>query len=243
MRMASPVVTVVAICVLALAGTAGAARDDAAAPRQIPTDLLEDLRALPSTGNFWWLAAGAGAALSVHQFEDAEGIARYLNEGWRDAPSDAGNIWGDARVQAPLSLAVWGLGALRDDLELADTGYDMVRGLLLTAGVVSTIKVAVDRERPEGDRYSFPSGHTALAFTTAGVISRHYGAPAAGVAIGLGVLTGFGRMEDRRHYASDVVAGATLGWIIGRTVARGDDRRRNLSVVPRERGVALVFRF
>ena len=53
-----------------------------------------------------------------------------------------------------------------------------------------------------------------------------------------------GRMEDMKHYASDVVAGATIGWIIGRTVARDDPADKTAwQVVPFGSGLAMIKRF
>ncbi len=209
-----------------------------------PKALWDDALALPTTENLWWLAGGAAASLAVAQFEDPEGVARFLNQPVIDEFADFGNIWGDIRLQAPLALGVWGVGGLSGDAEMADLGFDLSRSLLLTYGTVSALKVTFNRTRPNGDDYSFPSGHTAAAFSTAGVVSRRYGGWAGGVAIGLGVLTGLGRMEDKKHYASDVVAGATIGWIIGRNAAR-PARAEGVGwqLVPYGQGLAVAGRF
>jgi membrane-associated phospholipid phosphatase len=55
-------------------------------------------------------------------------------------------------------------------------------------------------------------------------------------------------MEDLKHYPSDVVAGAAIGWVIGRTVARDDDgaRRRDdgaWRVAPAGAGLVVARRF
>jgi membrane-associated phospholipid phosphatase len=209
-----------------------------------PGALLDDIVSLPSTENAWWLLGGTVLTIGVYQFEDPDGAARALDQGIWDGLSDFGNIWGDARVQVPLALGSWGVGSLAGSNEIAGLGFDLSRGLLLTYATVSIIKAGVNRTRPNGDDYSFPSGHTASAFTTAGVVTRRYGGWAGGVAIGLGVLTGMGRMEDMKHYASDVVAGATIGWIIGRTVARDDPADKTAwQLVPFGSGLAMIKRF
>jgi len=211
---------------------------------RLPGALVEDLGALPSTENGWWLLGGTALTLAVHQFEDADGAARAFGREPLDSLSDLGNIWGDLRVQGPLALGCWGVGSWADRDEIAGLGFDLTRGLLLTYTTVSLVKVAVNRTRPNGEDYSFPSGHTAAAFTTAGVVTRRHGGWAGGLVLGLGVLTAMGRMEDMKHHASDTVAGATIGWIIGRTVARGartDDTAWR--VVPLGRGLALARRF
>ena len=209
-----------------------------------PGALLDDIVALPSTENAWWLLGGTALTIGVYQFEDPDGVSKALDKGIWDGLSDFGNIWGDARVQVPLALGSWGVGSWVGNNEIAGLGFDLSRSLLLTYAAVSIIKAGVNRTRPNGDDYSFPSGHTASAFSTAGVVTRRYGGWAGGVAIGLGVLTGMGRMEDMKHYASDVVAGATIGWIIGRTAARHDPPDEMAwQVVPFGSGLAMIKRF
>lgn len=209
-----------------------------------PGALLDDIVALPSTGNAWWLLAGPALTLGVYQFEDPDGAARALNQDPWDGLSDFGNIWGDVRVQAPLALGAWGMGSWAGSNEVAELGFDLSRALLLSYATVSILKAAVHRTRPNGEKYSFPSGHTASAFSTAGVVTRRYGGWAGGVSIGLGVLTAMGRMEDMKHFASDVVAGATIGWIMGRTAARNDPADKTAwQVVPFGSGLAMIKRF
>ncbi len=209
-----------------------------------PGALWRDVEALPTTENLWWLLSGAALTVTVRQFEDPEGVAKVLNQGIIDPLVDAGNTWGDMKVQAPLALGVWALGSVADNREAASLGFDMSRSLLLTYGTVSVLKKSIQRTRPNGDKYSFPSGHTAAAFSTAGVVSRRYGGWAGGAAISLGVLTALGRMEDFKHYASDVAAGATIGWIIGRNAGR-DKSTAGVSwrFVPLGQGVAVAGRF
>lgn len=209
-----------------------------------PGDVWSDIKALPTTGNAWWLVGGAALAITVHQFEDPDGAADALSKGVLDPISDFGNIWGDMRVQLPLAVGSWGLGSATDNRELAELGYDLSRSLLLSYGVVSVIKVGVNRTRPNGDDYSFPSGHTAAAFSTAGVVWARYGGWQGWTTVGLGVATAMGRMEDYKHFGSDVVAGATIGWIIGRNAGR----KRHVGglswqLVPLGQGVAVAGSF
>ena len=212
--------------------------------RHFPAAVVDDIVALPTMHNAWWLIAGTALTIGVYQFEDAESASRALDQGIWDFLSDTGNIWADARVQVPLALGSWGLGSWTDHEELTGFGFDLSRGILLSYSVTGLMKPVFDRTRPNGDRYSFPSGHTATAFTTAGVVCQRYGGWAGGVSLGLGVMAAMGRMEDLKHYPSDVVAGATIGWIIGWTVGRnkgGDDTA--LRIVPTGNGLALTGRF
>ena len=90
-----------------------------------------------------------------------------------------------------------------------------------TAGITQLLKVGVGRTRPNGgnDR-SFPSGHSAGAFSAAALGGENVdtlpwsdGAKIA-VRTGFYVLAGgtaWARVEAREHFPSDVLAGAALG--------------------------------
>lgn len=239
-----PAALLAALLIAAPAAPAPGAPGTAPRVADLPGDLVRDLGALPARPNAWWLLGGAALTLAVAQVEDAEGAARALDRGAIDTAADFGNVWGDIRVQAPLALGAWAAGAWSGSPRTAGTGYALVRGLLLSYAATSALKVAVDRERPDGGRWSFPSGHTATAFTTAGVLTRRHGGRVGGAALALGGLTAAGRMEDLRHHASDVVAGAVVGWIAGRTAARaGSADRGAWQVVPLGAGVAVAKGF
>ena len=75
------------------------------------------------------------------------------------------------------------------------------------------------RERPDGsNHFSFPSGHTITAFSFAPVVTKYWGLGAGIAAYTLGTVTAFARVEGEHHYLSDVIAGATLGIVIGNMV-------------------------
>ena len=80
-----------------------------------------------------------------------------------------------------------------------------------TIVVVYVLKLAVDRTRPDGDQYSFPSGHAASAFAGAAFLQRRYGWRLGIPAYALASFVGYTRVEANRHYTSDVVAGAAIG--------------------------------
>lgn len=64
---------------------------------------------------------------------------------------------------------------------------------------------------------SFPSGHASSGFTFAGVASE--GDPLAPVYYGLAAIVAASRVHVKIHHASDVIAGAALGFALSR-VAR-----------------------
>jgi membrane-associated phospholipid phosphatase len=103
--------------------------------------------------------------------------------------------------------------------------YDMLDAAIVNFGYTELIKLAVGRERPNGeDNKSFPSGHTSNSFALAAVAERHYGWKVGVPAYLLAGVVGASRLQQDKHYLSDVVAGATLGYIVGRTVVRVNSR-------------------
>lgn len=80
---------------------------------------------------------------------------------------------------------------------------------------VTALKHYSNRERPDGSNFrSFPSGHTATAFSLATVVWKTYGwklgLPFYLIACGVGIQ----RMERNRHYPTDVLVGAGLGFLL-----------------------------
>jgi membrane-associated phospholipid phosphatase len=79
----------------------------------------------------------------------------------------------------------------------------------------------------EGRYTSFPSGHTATAFTLATVVALQYRhriwVPVLAYTVAAGV--GLSRMAMDRHWASDVLVGAVVGHLVARLVVRNHFRR------------------
>lgn len=118
--------------------------------------------------------------------------------------------------------------------------YDMLDAAFVNLLYTEAIKAAVHRERPDGsDRKSFPSGHASNAFALATCFERHYGWRVSLPAYLVASAVAASRLQRNKHYLSDVTAGAALGYIVGRTVARVNGRPLH----PEEkRGASLVLR-
>lgn len=115
--------------------------------------------------------------------------------------------------------------------------YDAAQAMLVNAAWTGVLKYSLHRQRPDGlDTFSLPSGHSSSAFALATVAERHYGWKAGLPAYALAAGIGLSRIESNRHYLSDVIAGATIGTIVGRTVTRLNGERpasgRTFAVTP-----------
>lgn len=123
----------------------------------------------------------------------------------------------DDFTQFAPAVAVYGLNlcGVKGAHNFGESTIIMGTAALLTLSTVHLIKSTGNVERPDGStRNSFPSGHTAFAFMGAELLRREYWnvSPwigAAGYVVAAG--TGFLRMYNNRHWATDVLAGAGIG--------------------------------
>jgi len=166
-----------------------------------------------------FLAGGAAAATASFFDEDVRNSVATMD--WGDAfETGAGPVWSSLFVAGMFTA-----GRLSDGTRFRAMTYDMLDAAIVNFGYSEALKVAVGRERPNGeDNKSFPSGHTSNAFALAAVAERHYGWKIGVPAYLLAGVVGASRIQQDKHYLSDVVAGATLGYIVGRTVVRVNNR-------------------
>lgn len=125
-------------------------------------------------------------------------------------------------VGIPTAMGIYAL--LKKDQPLLKDAVYIGTTVIEAVGVTYGLKYAFDRERPyvkypdkihpikPEDSPSFPSGHTAAAFSLATSLSITYPkwyviAPSAVWACGVGMA----RMNQGVHYPSDVLAGAAIG--------------------------------
>jgi membrane-associated phospholipid phosphatase len=147
--------------------------------------------------------------------------------------------------EVPLTIgavAVYGLGRLSGSNVTAKVGLHATEALVLTVATSELIRAPLGRSRPRespNDAYkfsfgggftdfgkrSYPSLHAAVGFATASVLTgelqeRHPDAVpfAAPVLFAAALVPGATRMYLDQHWASDVVAGAFLGTLMGSRV-------------------------
>jgi membrane-associated phospholipid phosphatase len=155
-----------------------------------------------------------------------------------------GEMMGGARFQLASALATYGVGQLTGHSRLAEFGADLVSANIVAQALTSGIKLSVRRGRPDGTEFSFPSGHTSVSFAAATVVQRHFGWSAGIPAYAFASYVAASRIQERRHYLSDVAFGAVVGIVAGRavTVGRGDHRFAIEPMVPNGGGVGIAFR-
>jgi len=116
-------------------------------------------------------------------------------------------IGGDL-LQGAFPIISIGLTALNDDSNGRSMFY---KGSALTIASTYLLKISINKKRPNGGGWSFPSGHTSWAFSNAAFIHKRYGKKLGIPAFLLASFVGWSRVESKNHYWNDVVWGAVLG--------------------------------
>lgn len=131
------------------------------------------------------------------------------------------DIFGDGYFTVGASLALYLIGGEKE----RKTALSVVESFVETGLITGVIKLGFGRRRPDSgfDAFafepfglkndSFPSGHTAVAFSTAAVLAKAYNIGL--ITYPLAACAGFARIYKEKHWLSDVFLGAVIGTIIG----------------------------
>ena len=112
---------------------------------------------------------------------------------------------------------VYGLNTagIKGKHNLRDRTIIYITSQLISTGFVLPLKYTAKEERPDGsNNLSFPSGHTATAFSSAQFMFREYKESNFWLSISgysFAVFTGVYRTINNKHWVGDVVAGAGFG--------------------------------
>jgi acid phosphatase family membrane protein YuiD len=170
------------------------------------------------------LAIGGGAAGIGHIWDDEFADEVETNARLNDA-FGAGATYGAFTVQTLIGVGLYTGGRIGKKGKLAQVGGDVMRAQILSQVYVQGLKYTVRRERPDAsNHHSFPSGHSASVFATAGVLQRNYGWKVGVPANVIAAYVAASRVHDNRHYLSDVIFGAAMGIAAEHTVSMHSGR-------------------
>ncbi|HET6266855.1 MAG TPA: phosphatase PAP2 family protein [Acidobacteriota bacterium] len=182
-------------------------------------DVGGNLVGLFSRRNLQGLFIGAGATGISSVYDDS--IHNYLSK--KDTSSfsaSLGSQLGEPYVLIPTIFTMFIVGRHTDNTRFTNFSYSLAQGYIVNTIVVNSIKPAVGRERPDkSDNLSFPSGHATDFFMIATNIDQYYGHKAGFISYGAATFFAFARLKKDVHWLSDVFAGATTGFIVGRTTS------------------------
>lgn len=186
-----------------------------------PDRIIEDSkRTFLKRDNMAALLLAGGASIAMHQDADKE-IADHFERhphlhNFRDESLYVAGHPGTHFAGA----GIWYALSAENKNELnRQRAWTMMTALAVNSLTTTGLKAIRDNDTPNGKQWAWPSGHTSSSFTVASVLDEYYG-PKVGIpAYVLASLVGYRMMDTGDHWASDVVFGATLGWVVGHTVA------------------------
>lgn len=240
-------------------------------PPSYPEILVDDIKYVLTAPGRWqeqdWQNLGLAAIGVIGVAAIADRPVR--DEMRRHAPNN-GFMLNMERFGAEYSLGVLGgfylAGAIGNNDKAAAVAQDGLAVSIIASGIITpTIKFITGRARPRenagiakfhpfsisySSNSSFPSGHTTQAFALASVISCHYDdAWVKYSSYTVAGLVGVARSYHDAHFASDVMAGALIGTLVGKSVVAHNTPMRSTKVLllpeftPRLVGVRITGSF
>lgn len=210
----------------------------------ISCHLLEDTKYIFSAPSRWdgkdWLVAsslvlGTGAIML-----NDENIQDFIQQNSCNTLADISRPFGDGLVTLGIVGGMYISGKVFDNKKLEKTATLSLESFIISAGITNCIKIITGRARSdkgegasswhglglESKYWSFPSGHSAVAFAMASVIESRYESPVIDfIAYGMAALVAWSRLNDNAHWTSDVVVGAIIGISVGKAISNRHSNR------------------
>jgi membrane-associated phospholipid phosphatase len=192
-----------------------------------------------------FIAAGAFGVGMVAMFPFDERLAKHLTNPGAQANkffknASTGVEWIASPGPYLIGGTLYAVGRIGHFDRIADLGWHGTEAVLVADVITYVLKGVNGRSRPfvtndtnprdykflkgfrDGDRQSFPSGHTTSAFAAAAAVTAETGTwwPKSKWVIGPlmyggATMVGLSRMYHNKHWASDVVLGAAIGTFSG----------------------------
>ena len=169
-----------------------------------------------------WLLMLGGATAGLMLTDHTLMQHNQLSPANMQRSADISNYGVGALVGAGAGLYLW--GKIRDDDHKKETGLLSAESALNALVVTSLLQQAFGRERPGGDAArggffrggtSFPSNHSAVAWSIASMIAHEYpGRLTKVLAYGMAGAVSASRLGANAHFPSDVLVGGALGYAV-----------------------------
>jgi membrane-associated phospholipid phosphatase len=160
--------------------------------------------------------------------------------------------WGNVGKATPIMLVGGAAAAIAfGDSRMQNIGIISLQSIAGAAGLSIATKRVVGRARPTDEtgtwarsanksNASFPSNHATVAFAAVTPFAKEYDAPWL---YGVAALGSMGRVANRQHWVSDVVAGGVLGYAVGNWLwqAQRDDSKSRFTLNPGPKEVSFAW--
>jgi len=199
---------------------------------------------------YWSIGLTALGGTFIYDSEIQEAIS-FSDPAAVDRWSPYMEPFGNPYYGGSVALLAYLSGELSGQSEMANLSSTALQSMLTSGITVMGLKLLFHRVRPEeqigndpylfygpsfrSDRLSFPSGHSAIAFSLASSISAYYDDPyyLAIPLYGLAGLTAWQRVYAKKHWPSDILMGGLIGVFVGRKIAHWQkDKSPRLAMAP-----------
>ena len=212
-----------------------------------------------------WIAFGGivvgGAVLYIYDDPIRDFFQGHRSQSTDQISKYGFEPWGSGLYTLPLLGGFYLYGLSAKNRKARQVALGGTQAFVMGALSVTVLKVIFGRHRPYQDdppnprlwtgpfgqlEYtSMPSGHTTVAFSVATVFASVYrDKPWVGVLVyGMAGGVALSRLNDDKHWASDVFIGAALGFAVGKTVYHIMKGHSKLSLgISDTGGIALAYR-
>ena len=214
-----------------------------------------------------WIYGGLAVAATGITFlidSDIRNSFKNNHSSFMDNIAEVGYNYGDATYAVAFSGAVYLGGKIFREEKYSTTGRMLLEGLLYAGITTTVLKTIIGRSRPytedgpsqfngfqlKTETTSLPSGHVTVAFAMSSVLAERINNVYASVLLySLAGSTVFQRIYDDKHWASDTILAAVIGYTIGKAVVKYDSNQKisNVSVstyyLPNGAGLNLKYSF
>jgi membrane-associated phospholipid phosphatase len=176
----------------------------------------------------WWhpLVASAGIAATFLLDQPVHDFMRDHQGATATDVADVAKTFHEAEGTLAISGAAMAVGLVARNMEIAQTGVQVLTSYALTSGMMIATKWAFGRSRPNAtpddntqfdwfngtENSAFPSGAAVVTFSLATTLADAIGHPAATIVLYSGAtLNAWARVYADRHWFSDVALGALYG--------------------------------
>lgn len=237
-----------------------------------------DLQSVFSSPRNWkgkdWLKASLVTGTTLFLMSHDQEIQDYF-QGQRSQFTDgAGGLlknFGNPLVVIPALSIVYIYGKSADDERAREASLLSIESLIISSGLTYGCKLAGHRSRPytgnspntwdgpgfsfddfQDQTLSFPSHHSAVAFSVATVFSSVYDDKpwVSYLSYSMATLVALSRVNDNEHWSSDVFFGSILGYYTARTVMNNHSKKDEssaLTIIPARTidgfGLMVQYRF
>ena len=178
---------------------------------------------------------------------------------FRSVPIEVGRYWGEWYT-APIVAGAFGLhGWLADNASSRKIGFEVIQAVAYAATVTEVMKIAFGRARPYEGKGAFfyqpfrltgvgflslPGGHVTSAMTMSTVLSRNARPTFLKIlAYAPAGLTFISRVYQDKHWTSDEVLGASIGYFVATWVVDRHESKESAVSISSVYPLALSYRF